>query len=118
MLGNFLPPTCKKDIFDQLIFLNSHNKLDFYSNKPFFLSHPKICQTNLTWLISNVNHERMHKLIVHLIRNYWKHLPRTETSQKFFSKTFSYNKCKSVKDYQKLSINFHLQNTFTLQYIE
>ena len=41
MLGNFLPPTCKKDIFDQLIFLNSHNKLDFYSNKPFFFVPPK-----------------------------------------------------------------------------
>ena len=40
-----------------------------------------------------------------LISNDWKHLRRTETSQKSFLKTFYYNNksSKKVKDFQKLS---------------
>ena len=38
-------------------------------------------------------------------QNDWKHLSRTENSEKFFEKTFYYNikSTKKVKDFQKLS---------------
>ena len=49
-----------------------------------------------------------------LIPNDWKHLLRTETSQKFFLKTFYYNNegTRDVKNFQKLC---NKKNYFTLQ---
>ena len=49
-----------------------------------------------------------------LIPNDWKHLLRTETSQKSYLKTFYYNikDSRKVKDFQKLSNN---EIYFTLQ---
>ena len=51
------------------------------------------------------NHERIYKLIMDLICSDWKHLLRTETSQKFLLKSFCYaNKdFSNIKDLQNLS---------------
>ena len=115
MLVNFPTSNCKEEILDQPIFLILCNKLDFCCNKTFF--YP----TQLPSLVSNVNHERMYKLIIYLIPNYWKHMSKTEASLKFFLKNVCYNnkgtiKCKRLpKTFYQLST---VQKAFNLQYIE
>ena len=51
------------------------------------------------------NHKKTHELIMDVTHNDWKHLSRTENSEKLFEKTFYYNikSTKKVKDFQKLS---------------
>ena len=51
------------------------------------------------------NHKRIYRLIMNLIFNDWKHLIRTQTSQKSFLKTFYCNNkgTMKVKDFPKLS---------------
>ena len=66
-LGNFPTSTCIEEIIGLTIFLNPQTKLDICFKNPFFLSHPKICQTALPSLGCNVNHERMYTLIMDLI---------------------------------------------------
>ena len=58
------------------------------------------------------------------ILNDWKHLLRTETSQKFFLKIFCYNNkvTRKVKDFQNSLINkftspFNLQQTFQIHFM-
>ena len=81
MLGKFPTPTCIEDVLDQPVFLNSLKMLNFCSNNPFFCPKQKYVRQILPSLVSNVNHERMYKLIMDLIPNYWKHMPQTETSK-------------------------------------
>ena len=51
------------------------------------------------------NHKRIYKLIMDLTPNDWKHLLRTEFSQKSLLKAFYYNNkdTRKVKDFQTLS---------------
>ena len=56
--------------------------------------------------LSNVNHERMYKLITNVILNDLKHITTlNEISQKLCLKTLCYNSkgTRKVKDFQKLS---------------
>ena len=66
-LGNFPTSTCIEEIIGLTIFLNPQTKLDICFKNPFFLSHPKICQTALPSLVCKLNHERMYTLIMDLI---------------------------------------------------
>ena len=122
--NNFRTPTSIEEILDQPMFLNPHTKLDFSSDNPYFYCIPPrnisdkftiirdLCRFLQPGLISSTtfdkklgfpkaNHMRIHKCITYLISNHWKHLLRTETSQKSFLETFYYNN----KDTRKTSKN-------------
>ena len=122
--NNFPTPTSIKEIIDRPIFLNSNTKLGFSSDIPYFYCIPPrnisdkftIIRTLCRFLQSGLifattfdeklgfptaNHERIYKLIMELIPNDWKHLLRTESSQKSLLRTFYYNNIgtRKVKDF-------------------
>ena len=109
--NNFPIAASIEEILDHPIFLNPHTKLDFSSDKPYFYCIPPrnisdkftiikdLCRFLQPGLIScttfdeeqgflTTNYERIYKLIKDLILNDWKHLLRTETSQKIPFKNF------------------------------
>ena len=109
--SNFPTPRSIEEIFKQPIFLNPHTKLDSRSDNPYFycILPRNICYKFTTIrdpcrflqqdLISsvtfdekqgftNANHGRINKFIMEFD---WKHLLRTESSQKSFLRIFYYN---------------------------
>ena len=109
--NNFPIAPSIEEILDHPIFLNPHTKLEFSSDKAYFYCIPPrnisdkftiikdLCRFLQPGLISSTtfdeeqgflttNYERIYKLIKDLILNDWKHLLRTETSQKIPFKNF------------------------------
>ena len=120
--------TSVEEIIDQPISLNPHTKLDFSTDKSYLYCIPprnisdkftiirdlsRFLQPGLilsptfdkTVGFPTANRKRIYKLIMDFIPNDWKHLLRTETTQKSILKTFYYNNksTRKVKDFQILS---------------
>ena len=97
--------TSLEQVFEQSIVLKPQTKLDFSSDNPYLYSIPirniakkftiirdlyRFLQARLFSSTTSdkklsfptTNHERLYKLIIGLITNYWKHLLRAKTSQK------------------------------------
>ena len=100
-----------EEILDHPLFLNSHTKLDFNSDSPYFYDIPPknisdkfntirdICrflQRGFTSSTSfeeklnllTANHNRIYKSIIELIPNDWIHFLKTRTSQQSLLKVF------------------------------
>ena len=125
--NNFPTSTSIEEVLDQPIFLNLHTKLNFsFDNPCLYCIRPRnisnkftiirdLCRLDGKLGFPTTNHKRMYKRILDLISNDWKHLLRTETSQKFLLNTYYYyniNGTRKVKDFQKLS---NKETYFTLQ---
>ena len=120
--------TSTEEILDHPIFLNPHTKLDFSSDNSYFYRIPPrnisdkftiikdLCGFLQPGLISSTtfdkeigfltaNYERIYKIIKDLILSDWKHLLRTETSQKYLLRTFYYNSkgTRKIKVFEKFS---------------
>ena len=103
--------TSIEQILDYPLFLNSHTKLDFSSDNPYFYGIPPknisdkfttirdICKFLQPGFISSTsfeeklnlstaNHNRIYKSIIELIPNDWIHLLKTRTSQQSLLKAF------------------------------
>ena len=110
-----------EEIFDQPIFLKPHTRMDFkhptqeYLKFTIIRGFSRFLQPGL--ISSAIFHKdftrfsccqlyKIFKLIMRSIPNYWKHLRRTETSQKSLLNIFCYNNKVTwkIKDSQKLSI--------------
>ena len=110
-IATFLPPTSVEKILDQSTFLNPHTRLDFSSDNSYFYCIPPrnisgkftmikdLCRFLQPGLISSTkfdeklsfptaNHKIIYKRIMNLVPNNFKHLFRTETSQKSLLETF------------------------------
>ena len=123
---NFSFPTAIEENLDKLIFWNPHTKLDFTSDNPYFYCiSPRNISDKFTIIrdlsrflqpdlfssttfnkklgFPTASHKRIYKFIMDLIPSDWKHLLKTDTSQKSILKTFYYNNTdtRRVKDFQK-----------------